>query len=305
MGQAGLNMLFGSEEFQKRFLQDAIQFADENNYILLYGALVGGISKGLQYEDSDYDTRFLYVNRDNPKKIYIPFHEKEADLKHRVYFDNLPYEFIPLWEFTSFIQFLHTPAFDGKESCGLYNIVGWTMQSPYTWDPYGIQMKIVPIMNSVFRKEKFIPYHVEQIKEYFTLNDRIIIKDYLYAIYAALCIKWAMERETFPMVYMRSLTAVIAPSSLKNKVLDMIDLSKKMSAEYLHEGGKGSLQESHYIGIITHDAEIDAFINEMYEVAKNVEPGSIDENCISMAIEEIYEIVRYSVENETRVRGVN
>lgn len=298
-------MLFGKEEFQKKFLQDALQFAEENNYMLLYGALVGGISKGLQYEDSDYDTRFLYVNRDNPKKIYIPFHEKEADLKQRVYFDNLPYEFIPLWEFTSFIQFLHLPAFDGKESCGLYNIVGWTMQSPYTWDPYGIQMKILPIMNSVFRKEKFIPYHVEQIKEYFSSDAQIIIKDYLYAIYAALCIKWAMERETFPMVYMRTLVAMIAPSPLKSRILDMIDLSKKLSAEYLHKGGEERLQESHYVGIITHDAEIDAFINEMCEAAENVKPRSIDNDCISTAIEEIYEIVRCSVVNETKVRGVN
>ncbi len=300
-------MLFGNEEFQKKFMSDVLQFAEEKNFMLLYGALVGGISKGLQYEDSDYDTRFLYVDRSNPEKIYIPFHEKEKDLKHRVYFDNLPYEFIPLWEFTSFMQFLHTPAFDGKESCGLYNIIGWTLQSPYTWDPYGIQMKIIPIMNSVFRKEKFIPYHVDQIKEYFSKDSQVIIKDYLYAIYAALSIKWAIERETFPPVYMKSLVMEIAPVALRSKVLDMIDLSKKLSAEYLHQGEENEekLQESHYVGNIAHDAEIDAFINQMREEAGNIIPGIIDEGSINAAIEAIYELVRYSVQDETKVRGVN
>lgn len=300
-------MLFGSEKFQNKFLYDAIQFAEEKNFILLYGALVGGISKGLQYEDSDYDTRFLYVNRDNPRQIHIPVHEKEADLKHRVYFDNLPYEFIPLWEFTSFMQFLQMPAFDGKESCGLYNIVGWTMQSPYTWDPYGLQMKVVPIINSVFRREKFIPYHVEQIKEYLTAGDKIIIKDYLYAIYAALSIKWAAERNTFPPVYMKSLVMSIAPASLKDKILNMIDLSKRLSAEYLR-GGKDegrTLPESHYVGIIARDAEVDAFIGEMCNAAELVAPQRITEECVNTAIEEIYEIVCYSVKEETKVRGVN
>lgn len=300
-------MLFGSDEFQKKFLYDAMQFAEEKNFMLLYGALVGGISKGLQYEDSDYDTRFLYVKRENTKQIHIPFYEKEADLKHRVYFDNLPYEFIPMWEFTSFMQFLHMPAFDGKESCGLYNIIGWTLQSPYTWDPYGLQMKIVPIVNSVFRKEKFIPYHVDQVREYFTSGSKIIIKDYLYAIYAALSIKWAVERNTFPPVYMKSLVMEIAPLNIKNKILDMIDLSKRLSAEYLHKdkGDGGVLQESHYVGNIVHDAEIDAFIIEMCRVSENITPRKMDEDCIRTAIEEIYEIVRYSVKCETKVRGVN
>lgn len=300
-------MLFGNEEFQKRFLHDAMQFAEEKNFMLLYGALVGGISKGLQYEDSDYDTRFLYINREDPQKIYIPYYLKETDLKHRIYFDNLPYEFIPLWEFTSFVQFLHTPAFEGKESCGLYNIIGWTLQSPYTWDPYGIQMKIIPIMNSVFRKEKFIPYHVDQIKEYFSQDRQIIIKNYLYAIYAALSIKWAIEKETFPPVYMKSLVMEIAPSGLKNQILDMIDFSKKLSAEYLHKDGENveKLQESHYVGSINHDAEIDAFIIEMIVKAENISPRKIDEKFINTAIKEIYELVQYSVLNETKVRGVN
>lgn len=300
-------MLFGSERFQKKFLYDVTQFAEEKNFILLYGALVGGISKGLQYEDSDYDTRFLYVNRENPQQIHIPVHEKETDLKHRIYFDNLPYEFIPLWEFTSFMQFLQMPAFDGKESCGLYNIIGWTMQSPYTWDPYGLQMKVVPIINSVFRREKFIPYHVDRINEYRTSDSQIIIKNYLYAIYAALSIKWAVEQNTFPPVYMKSLVMGIAPSFLKNKILNMIDLSKQLSSKYLHSG-KGvdeTLSESHYVGNIARDAEIDAFIGEMCNMAENVTPQEINKDRINTAIEEIYEIVRYSVKEETKVRGVN
>ena len=156
-------MLFGGTIIQHQIIEDAKKYANENGYELIYGAMVGGISKGLQYSDSDYDTRFLYLNKGQLDKIYLPWNEKEDDLKHRCYFDDKPYEWIPLWEFTSFIQFLKNPAFDGKVSFGLYNVVGWTFQSPYAWDPYGLQMKICPLLNRAFRSDYFVPYHIEQI----------------------------------------------------------------------------------------------------------------------------------------------
>ena len=49
-------MLFGGEKIQTEILRDALMFAEEKGFQLIFGAVVGGCSKGLQYPDSDYDT---------------------------------------------------------------------------------------------------------------------------------------------------------------------------------------------------------------------------------------------------------
>ena len=241
-------MLFGSERFQKKFLYDVTQFAEEKNFILLYGALVGGISKGLQYEDSDYDTRFLYVNRENPQQIHIPVHEKETDLKHRIYFDNLPYEFIPLWEFTSFMQFLQMPAFDGKESCGLYNIIGWTMQSPYTWDPYGIGGKLVPLMRCIFHPDWIISFYRAFIENHFRPEDREVeVREYLLDIRAAMSIQWIRRFQTFAPVHFASLLAVSEEQRIREYVEKQCMYLREQSVLEAERNGSIKRQVSHYI----------------------------------------------------------
>ena len=55
-------MLFGTEELQKKLMEEVMACEKEKHMKVVYGALVGSISKGLQLIDSDYDTRFLYIN---------------------------------------------------------------------------------------------------------------------------------------------------------------------------------------------------------------------------------------------------
>lgn len=297
-------MLFGGTTIRHQIVEDAKKYAQENGYELVYGAMVGGISKGLQYADSDYDTRFLYLDKEHLDKIYFPWDEKEDDLKHRCYFEDKPYEWIPLWEMTSFIQFLKKPAFDGKVSYGLYNIVGWTFQSPYAWDPYGLQMKLVPLINRAFRSDYFVPYHAEQINQYFS-EEEIVIKDYLYAIYSALAIRWAQQNATFQPVYMKTLVRAAAPDYLKQKLLDLIEQSKKVSAEYLATHRNGNMHDSHFIGKIKHDKEIDAFIKEMLAYGTTELSNKVDEEYVESIIREIYGLVKESIRLETKVYGVS
>lgn len=297
-------MLFGGTAIRHQIVEDAKKYAQENGYELVYGAMVGGISKGLQYADSDYDTRFLYLDKGHLDKIYFPWDEKEDGLKHRCYFEDKPYEWIPLWEMTSFIQFLKKPAFDGKVSYGLYNIVGWTFQSPYAWDPYGLQMKLVPLINRAFRSDYFVPYHAEQINQYFS-EEEIVIKDYLYAIYSALAIRWAQQNATFQPVYMKTLVRAAAPNYLKQKLLDLIEQSKKVSEEYLSTHRNGNMHDSHFIGKIKHDKEIDAFIKETLAYGTTELSNKVDEEYVESIIREIYGLVKESIRLETKVYGVS
>lgn len=298
-------MFFGNDVFRKLVLNDARQFAQENNCELVYGAVIGSISKGLQYEDSDYDLRFLYIDKKNSEIIHYPMQEKEMQLKKRTYFEDKPYDCIPFWELSSFIQFLMTPGYDGVTSSGIYNVVGWTLQSPYTWDPYGLQMKLMPIANSIFQEEYYIPYRVDQIMTSFSRQEKIVIKDYLYAVYDALCIKWAQEKKTFPPVYMQTLLSGIATDSIKKKILDMIDLSKKLSTEYLAGHLEESVHTTHFVGEVAHDLEIDLFIEDMLHRATCTEFCVLDKKVLQEAINNMHSILHYSFNKETKVKGVN
>lgn len=217
-------MLFGWQ-YEKKILDDAMRFAKENDMKLVFAAMVGGISKGLQNYDSDYDTRFLYVKKDFPQKIYEPKNYKESILIKRYYpeEDEL-YEWIPFWELTSFFSYLENPILDNKFSIGLFGVVLWTMMSPYVWDPYGLQNKIVPYINTFFSKYYAVKYYLMQMENQLSMGNekKILLKRYLYAVHAACSIEWVIKNATIPPVYLRSLYLVVQNDDVKKEIEKLI-----------------------------------------------------------------------------------
>lgn len=295
-------MLFGGKKVQEDIIRDALNFAEEKGFQLIFGAMVGGCSKGVQYADSDYDTRFLYLDK-NKKCIHFPWLEKEADLKHRKYFDDSvsPYEWIPLWEATSFFQFLKNPAFEGKQSLGLYNIVGWTLQSPYTWDPYGLSAKLIPLVNELFRKEYYIPYHVEQIKSYWKEEDELITKDYIYAVYSALCILYADKYNVFPPVYMKTLAMTLLEENHANEIINMISDAQKEAEQFCLMRSGEKMHESHFFGKLKRQDNYDGIIKAALEKADKEHHSKISEEDIEKQLSKIYRIMEEAIFQEQKV----
>lgn len=295
-------MLFGGERIQNRIIKDALEFAKENDFLLVFGAMVGGCSKGVQYPDSDYDTRFLYLDK-REKCIFYPMKEKEDTLKHRKYFDEAvsPYEWIPFWEATSFFQFLDTPGFDGKISLGLYNIVGWTLQSPYTWDPYGLSAKVMPFVNSIFRKEYYIPYHAELIRTYWTDTERIISKDYIYAIYEALCILYADKYNVFPPVYMKTLAASLLEEDLTTDIFNLIHTAQAHSEEFCRSGQSKKMHDSHFYGTTSRNQRYDEIITDALKKSEHINRTDITTERVQKQINKIYRVIEESVYHEQKV----
>ena len=195
-------MLYGSKERQDLVLREAHQYAETIDATLIFGAMVGSVSKNIQYADSDYDTRFLYLRKDFPNKICIPSEMTEDELVKRYYPEDEVFEWIPFWEATSFLQFLVNPSFKDDFSVGLYNIVGWTFQSPYVWDPYGLQNRLMPLINKIFRSDYEVAYHKMGIGLCWASIqcERAIAKDYLYAVHAAATIEWSIKyKEQHPI----------------------------------------------------------------------------------------------------------
>lgn len=303
-------MLFGNAQIKEKLLETAHKYAEENGFRLLYGAMVGGISKGLQYQDSDYDTRFLYIRKDFPEKICIPMEMPENKLIFRKYSEDykVPFEWIPCWEFTSFLQFLLEPALEGRFSTGLYNVVGWTFASPYTWDPYGVGNKLFPLIQKVFYLDYCLEYHKNLMLSLIREKETIVAKDYLYALHSALSIDWMLKFHEYPPVYMRSLLFLSESSEFKKEIEKLIDQANNKANKYLELHSSEKMHETHNKVLTERTLCLDKYLNEIIEKTadfkmKKMQEG--DREARRKKVELMYQIVYDSVYKEQNVRGVN
>lgn len=293
-------MLYGDLQLQKQILKDAKKYADENELKIIFASMVGSISKGLEYSDSDYDTRFLYVRKDFPEKICIPSQMKEEELVKRYYpKEDLVYEWIPFWELTSFLQFLETPSFENDFSVGLYNIVGWTFQSPYQWDPYGIRNKIMPLIDDIFIKEYEISYHLKEIERWYQKeNDEIIAKNYMYALHAALTIDWSISRGTQPPIYFDTLLYSCCNSDFCQEASKMVQEAKEKSY-VINSETASELHGTHFKIKTKHVKILDNYIQKQRERGEKLVSEFRKENRnrdnLSQKITQMYEIIKQSV----------
>ena len=283
-------MIYGSEKFREEFLKDTFEYAEKHNWKVIFIGLVGSIGKGFPSADSDYDTRVLYLDNNAPAgKIFLPWEEKQDLLKHQYYLnesevaDGKVWEWIPFWEATSFFQFLKNPHFsdaEEKHPSGLYNILAWTMNSPYCWDPYGLQMKLKPLVDKAFRAAVQLKYIRHEIERYYFKQDKntISVKTYLRAIYCALSIDWILQTNTFNLTYLPTLVAMVCPENLRKKVLSLMDEQFTRSISYVEKNGSLNLGTTQLKLTMTHDKEIDGYIERMYDIPDSAfQKGASDE----------------------------
>ena len=289
-------MLFGTLDLQEEVIEQAYRYAEKEEMKLIFGAMVGSISKGLYYADSDYDTRFLYLRKDFPQKICIPSEMQEEELVKRYYPENKVYEWIPFWEATSFLHFLVNPCFKDDFSVGLYNIVGWTFLSPYIWDPYGLQSKLMPLMNQIFCREYEISYHKKVIEKYIGEfeKERIITKSYLYSVHAAATIEWSIKYNEQPPIYLQTLLYGLGREQLWNVVKILLKDARKVSRDnYTH--GKTELHDSHFAITTVCNEMIEEYVKKVLSDAGTYKlDGGVEEKS-QRVVNDMYDIIYDSV----------
>ena len=297
-------MLPENEKMRKDYLDDVFLYAKQHSVHPVYIGMDGSRSKGMDSIDSDYDTRVLYVPacRDG-REIHFPWLEEEKKLHQKFYTNKeseltgKPWEFIPFWEMTSFFQFLKCPKFkDCDFSSGLYKIVGWTMKTPYSWDPYGLQQKLIPLIDSVFVPQWEIGWYKEQIDIYWKSGtESILMKHYLKALHAALSILWLRDCFGVPPVDKFALMYANPHISIEfqNKLCDFMDRYRKECRLYVVSHQNGHLYESHSV---LKTSRIPVFEDLIKQAASyNISEEKIDENRIDNVINRIYDIVEESV----------
>ena len=299
-------MLFGNQGTQKIILEKAFEIAEKENVRIVFGAMVGSISQGVHSVDSDYDTRFLYVNPDFPKKIYNPNEYQEDMLVKRYYpeFETF-YDKIPFWELTSFVQFLREPSIDKKYSVGLYNLIGWTFKSPYVWDPYGLSNKMIPLLKTFFNQELELKYHISKIEEFFSKDSNdILVKDYLYSVISAASIQYILKYDDFPPIHIMTLMNLEDDEKIREKVYDYITYMRNESSRLREEKKDAGLKYSHYIMKVKRNEQVDRYIEEWYRkggeaINKAKKVIEISEERISR----IYDVINFSL-NEGIIENI-
>lgn len=307
-------MLYGNKIIQEDVLSAVGKYSEENGIIPIFGAMVGSFSKGTNYMNSDYDTRFLYVKRNFPEEVYLPKKMREEEIKQRLYpGDNRIWEWIPFWEFSAFLQFLVEPSFLNDFSCGLYNIVGWTFKSPYIWDPYGLANKLLPLIDDIFVKEYEIQYHLRNIEKYYewdTNKEEVIIKNYLDAIHSALTIEWCLQKDSQPPIYFETLLS-FSQRKIKDFTVRMINEGKGQAEKIKNfriDGAlvSGELSSHHYLIKGRREKFVDEYIISMYSEGKKIADGYrlTDSEIIEkqIIIDEMYAIVAHSIEGKKELK---
>lgn len=295
-------MLYGDIKLQKEVIQEVEQYAKREGIKPIFGAMVGSISRGLQYPDSDYDTRFLYLRDDFPNKICIPSQMKEEELVKRYYPKDRVYEWIPFWEATSFFQFLTTPSFLNDFSVGLYNIVGWTMLSPYVWDPYGLQSRLMPLIHKMFHPEYEIAYHKGVLEKYCGEwgAESVIVKSYLYSVHAAATIEWSLKYNEQPPINLQTLLCGLQRYEVWKEAERILEDARK-EAERGYKEQHVDLHQSHFSIMTPCNKVIEKYIREMMSCIKGEGTTEVDRSCDEGILADIYDIIQEAVFKDVRL----
>lgn len=295
-------MLYGDIELQREVIREVEQYAKREGIKPIFGAMVGSISQGVQYPDSDYDTRFLYLRSDFPEKICIPSQMKEEELVKRYYPKDKVYEWIPFWEATSFFQFLTMPSFLNDFSVGLYNIVGWTMMSPYIWDPYGLQSKLMPLIHKMFHPEYEIAYHKRELENYCGEwgAESVIVKSYLYSVHAAATIEWSLKYKEQPPVDLHTLLCGLQRHEVWKESKRILEDARK-EAEKRYKEQQVDLHQSHFSIMTPCNKVIEKYIREMMGCIKGEGTTEVDRSCDEGILESIYDIIYEAVFTDVRL----
>lgn len=218
---------------------DIAKFEKENHCKVVFCAMVGSISKGMQRVDSDYDTRFLYLDYDENGEIIRwdqveDLHEKDI---HKctypdevVFFDKVAY-----WELTSFLHFLIKPCLDGKYSVGLYNLVNWTFESPYIYDPYGLRSKLFPLISMFFNPAAQVAYYKHYIENCYNepaSENKLFLREYCYSSYYAMAINFCMDYNKFPPIDFNTLVCFCRDKAYQDRVKELTDRYYDQSRHY-------------------------------------------------------------------------
>jgi len=185
-------------------------FEKTNSRKIIFGSIIGSASQGLTRSDSDLDCRFLYIDKSGDF-VGSEFMHDESHIRYRVVDKTQKCNCIPFWEISAFLNFLYEPYLDSGEKYKLVRNVIWSFCSPYSYDPYGLQIKLMPLIELAVDLKKEFDYHYSQAMVYYeeAFSERKF-KVWIHAIYHLLSCRWIWSYRNLPPVSIYTLLSIIS-----------------------------------------------------------------------------------------------
>ncbi len=220
----------------KKVIVDTLKQVESDYEVRILWAIESGSrSWGFESPDSDYDVRFIYVNKPN---WYLSVREKRDVIE-------LPID-----------ETLDISGWDLRKTLRLFKksnpvLIEWLV-SPFVYMQYsGFKDRLLESARDCFSR-KACAYHYLRMAEnnyrrYVQPRDTVNLKKYFYVLRPLFNIFWLKEKDTIPpMRFQETLEQVDVPCTVYVAVKDLLEEKKKASE----------------IGLGSHLAVLDEFIEE-------------------------------------------
>ncbi|WP_162556045.1 nucleotidyltransferase domain-containing protein [Reichenbachiella versicolor] len=218
---------------------------------ILHACETGSRAWGFPSPDSDYDVRMIYVH---DLEWYLSIGKKKDTLNFPIDEHELD---ITGWELKKSLGLMH------KSNASLFE----RLRSPivYISDP-NFRKDMIGFSNKCFSPIATMHHYLSLGKsswEECRDGAEVKLKRYFYAIRAAVCCKWVLERNEIPHIVMREMFSILSDELVK-KLDRLIELKSTKSESYMY----------------VRDVEIDDFIVSTIEsseaVASDLKSGNSD-----------------------------
>ena len=203
-------MLFDEKgEIVKEALAKIQKFEDSENKKLIYASTIGSISKLISRDNSDYDLRGIFVDKKFNFLQKKDLHNEKL-IRFRLFDKNNTCNCIALWEASAFLNFLYEPFIDNGYKYKLIKNVIWSFNSPYSYDPFGIQNSVLFFIKKIISLEKEYSYQLNEISNFIkTINDTFNERCLLEIIHGSLYIKWICQFRELPPLSIYALLNIL------------------------------------------------------------------------------------------------
>lgn len=291
-------MLFGKEEVRNSILEDARIIAAKRDVEIVYGVTLGSLSRGIPSADSDYDVRFLYRKKESQfeSAIYEECAEDDIVFRYNVKPDvgdrislKHYYDKIAFWDLSAFLHCLISPKI-GKNTTNpsnLYYVVIHSFMSPYTWDPYGIQPRVMNYIYSNFKVHYVLRAYMQVIDSKFSkTGENVLARGYLTAIWAALSIKWVLKNKMPAPIDFWQLFSCAENKEIYCDAKKWNDTFFEQSLKCIKNMENPYRKASKELVISKRNKLLDSFIEENYSDAqREVEKNNFEANIVNEKME--------------------
>lgn len=222
--------MIGSEQHISDVFSVVCSKEYEYNIRCIFAGVVGSMATGLDFCNSDIDERVFFIHPDFPKcKLKYGFSDNVFSVKSNKRNNIIDISF---WELSSSLDLLYFDGIMTDKMVDNYEYCVRTLNSPYTWDPYGLQKKIEPIIDAIIKEYVLIRYFFNFIRDNKTQYNEIMARVYLKIIYAAATIDWILTYDKNPPTNINTIVSMLN-GDIRELIIDTIMEIKSVVNNYV------------------------------------------------------------------------